>query len=172
MRASPPSHDGTTDSATVADARCERGRIGPVGTVARLGVGLTLLGLALFWRDPAWSDAAVGPVLAPALITGALWVRSRFRTAPLRATGPVAHGVNLAIVALLFALPATAGATFLFYGTSMLVAAARRGRGCEVTAISNALLGRDDQVGCPLFEPIDALEARRTPRRAGVRARP
>jgi hypothetical protein len=42
----------------------------------------------------------------------------------------------------------------------MLVAAARRGGGCEVTAISNALLQRDDQLGCPLFAPLDVAEAR------------
>jgi hypothetical protein len=60
----------------------------------------------------------------------------------------------------LFSLPATAGASFLFYGASMLVAAARRGGGCQVTAISNALLKRDDQVGCPLFAPLDIAEVR------------
>lgn len=41
----------------------------------------------------------------------------------------------------------------------MLVAAFRRSGGCEVTAISNALLGRDDQVGCALFAPVDLAEA-------------
>jgi hypothetical protein len=32
--------------------------------------------------------------------------------------------------------------------------------GCEVTAIANALLRRDDQVGCPLFAPVDLVEQR------------
>ena len=30
--------------------------------------------------------------------------------------------------------------------------------GCEVTAVSNWLRRRDDQVGCPLFAPFDALD--------------
>jgi len=30
--------------------------------------------------------------------------------------------------------------------------------GCEVTAVLNWLRGRDDQVGCPLFAPFDALD--------------
>jgi len=34
--------------------------------------------------------------------------------------------------------------------------------GCEVLAVSNWLLGRDDQVGCLIFSPLDALEARLT----------
>ena len=33
--------------------------------------------------------------------------------------------------------------------------------GCEATVVSNLILGRDDQIGCPAFTPIDALEARR-----------
>ena len=33
--------------------------------------------------------------------------------------------------------------------------------GCEATVISNAILGRDDQIGCPLFPPIDEAEAPR-----------
>lgn len=46
-------------------------------------------------------------------------------------------------------------------GVSMLVAAARRSGGCEVTAVANAVLGRDDQAGCVLFGPIDAAEGDR-----------
>ena len=84
------------------------------------------------------------------------------RPAPLRAIGPLAHLLNLVVAAVLFALPATAGPTFVFYGASMLVAALRRTGGCEVTAISNLLLHRGDQIGCALFGPIDRLERQRT----------
>jgi hypothetical protein len=42
----------------------------------------------------------------------------------------------------------------------MLVAVARRSGGCELTAISNAVLGRYDQVGCVLFAPLDLAESR------------
>jgi hypothetical protein len=61
-------------------------------------------------------------------------------------------------VPLIF-IPATAGAAFLFYGSSMLIAGVRRNGGCEITALSNALLRRDDQVGCLLFAPIDIAES-------------
>lgn len=132
--------------------------IGPVGTLARAGVGLAFVGLALFWRDPVWLDAVLGLVIAPALVLGAMSWRARRSPQPLRATGPVGHAANLAIVIPLFAVPATAGAAFLFYGASMLLAAARRNGGCEVTAFSNAALGRDDQVGCALFAPVDLAE--------------
>jgi hypothetical protein len=51
-------------------------------------------------------------------------------------------------------------AALLFYGTAMLVAALREYASCEVLAVSNWLLRRDDQVGCLLFEPIDRAERR------------
>jgi hypothetical protein len=41
---------------------------------------------------------------------------------------------NIVIAAVLFALPTTAGPTFVVYGTSMLVATLWRAGGCEVTA--------------------------------------
>jgi hypothetical protein len=42
----------------------------------------------------------------------------------------------------------------------MLLAALRGYSGCEVTAISNWILGRDDQVGCLVLSPVDDLERR------------
>jgi hypothetical protein len=134
--------------------------IGPAGIIARVVVGLTLLGLAVVWRTPDWGDAVLGLVVVPVLVTAALWLRARGRAGPLRATGPLAHVGNAVVLVPLFLLPATAGPAFVFYGVSMLVAAATRSGGCEVTAISNALLRRDDQVGCPLFAPVDLVEQR------------
>jgi hypothetical protein len=68
------------------------------------------------------------------------------------------------VVAALYATPwyaprlgFTSDAALLFYGASMLLAAARGYAGCEVLAVSNWLLRRDDQVGCVLFTPVDAL---------------
>jgi hypothetical protein len=46
----------------------------------------------------------------------------------------------------------------------MLLAALRGYAGCEVLAISNWLLRRDDQVGCLVLSPIDELERRRRQR--------
>ncbi|MFL5856174.1 MAG: hypothetical protein ACJ76M_09375 [Solirubrobacteraceae bacterium] len=138
------------------------GRIGPIGVAARLIVGITLIVLALFWRDPHWRDAALGLLAFPGVIATALWLRARARRSALRAVGPVAHLLNIVVAAVLFALPATAGPTFVFYGASMLVAALRGTGGCEVTAISDLLLHRDDQIGCALFGPVDLRERERT----------
>jgi len=41
--------------------------------------------------------------------------------------------------------------------TGTLLAAARGYAGCEVLTVSNWLPHRDDQVGCVLFTPVDAL---------------
>jgi hypothetical protein len=66
----------------------------------------------------------------------------------------------------------TSDAALLFYGASMLLAAARGYAGCEVLAVSNWLLRRDDQVGCLVFSPIDGLERRAEPTGAADRGRP
>jgi hypothetical protein len=50
----------------------------------------------------------------------------------------------------------------LFYGATLLVAAWWGQLGCEATVLSNSILGRDDQIGCPVFSPIDEAEARST----------
>jgi hypothetical protein len=52
----------------------------------------------------------------------------------------------------------TSDAALVFYGASMLLAAMRGYGGCEVLAVSNWLLHRDDQVGCMVLSPIDHLE--------------
>ncbi len=157
-----------TRDLTEADLPRKRSPIGPIGRVARLGVGLALISLALFWRDPDWTDAVLGLIVAPAVVLGAMAWRAHRYPVPLRAVGPLGHAINLAIGIPLLVLPATAGAAFLFYGASMLLAAARGFGGCEVTAVSNAVLGRDDQVGCALFAPVDLAEqATAERRRAG-----
>lgn len=143
-----------------ASSSCAPNSIGVAGRFARLAVGLAFIGLALFWRNPDWEDFVLGLVVAPLLVVGLLAFRAHRVRRPLRATGLLGHAANLVILIPLFALPATAGAAFLFYGASMLFAAARAAGTCEVTAISNAVLGRDDQIGCPLFWPVDAAEAR------------
>ncbi|MDP8928339.1 MAG: hypothetical protein M3O70_07115 [Actinomycetota bacterium] len=49
----------------------------------------------------------------------------------------------------------------------MLLAALRGYAGCEVLSVSNWLLGRDDQLGCILFSPLDHLEKKASQRRTG-----
>ncbi|MGH2984163.1 MAG: hypothetical protein ACRDK5_07905 [Solirubrobacterales bacterium] len=156
--------DGGRRNLTRVELRGEP--IGPAGRLARLGVGLAFIALAVFWRDPDWRDAVIGLLVAPAALLGLTAWRAQRNPAPLRATGPVGHALNLAVIIPAFLWAPTAGAAFLFYGASMLLAAVRGNGGCEVTALSNAVLGRDDQVGCALFAPVDlaegALEGRRT----------
>jgi hypothetical protein len=149
---------GVIDNATYALRDCTE--IGPAGVVARAAVGFAFAYLAFFWNDPGWADPLFGFVVIPAAVTALLALRARRTQRPLLATGPLGHLANAALFVPLFAHPATVGTALLFYGGSMLIAAARRTGGCEVTAISNALLGRDDQVGCVLFAPVDLAEAR------------
>ena len=142
--------------------------LGPVGRVARVVVGILFVYLAFFWRDPDWVDPVLGLVVMPGVVLAGILLWTRRWPQPIRATGPLGHALNLAVLIPLFALPATAGGAFLFYGSSMLVAAANRGGACEMTAVSNTLLGRDDAVGCPLFGPLDAVEAWARARARGV----
>jgi hypothetical protein len=85
--------------------------------------------------------------------------RRRHTTGP-RYTGPLAIVLNCAVIVLLLVNPYTGGGAELFYGTSLLVGAWSRRPDCEATVLSNWILSRDDQVGCPVFTPIDAAEAR------------
>lgn len=135
-------------------------RIGPLGTAARVGVGLALLG-SVAWGHLTrgfhpWSWA-LGLLGFPVLLVAWQWLRARRRPTRLEATGPVGHVLNLAVFLVLCLLEPTSDATLVFYGASMLLAALRGYAGCEVPAVSNWLLGRDDQIGCALFWPVDRL---------------
>ncbi len=143
--------------------------IGPIGTTARTIVGTLLVGsvvqghLAGPFRPAAW---ALGLLGFPGLLLGWQWLRARRTPTPLRATGPAAHALNVAVFVGLYVLEPTSDAALLFYGASMWLAAVRGYAGCEVLAVSNWLLRRDDQIGCAVFWPVDQLEQRRTARRA------
>jgi hypothetical protein len=145
-------------------------RIGPLVTALRVAVAVGLLYLAggadgLSW-GVEWYDAVGGLVALPALtILLGLGAR-RYAAKPLRFTGPAGHALNCVVIVALVANPYTGGAATLFYATTLLVAAWRGQPGCEITVLPNWILRRDDQVGCPLFAPIDALEARQRTRRA------
>jgi hypothetical protein len=114
------------------------------------------------FQPAAW---ALGLVGFPAVLLGWQWLRARRNPAQFLAIGPVGFAVNIGVFLVLFltpwyapALAVTSNATQLFYGASMLLAAARGYAGCEVLAVSNWILRRDDQVGCIIFWPIDHLE--------------
>jgi hypothetical protein len=146
-----------------------RRAIGPIGTTARLLVGGLFVGSVTWghldreFHPSAWLLGLVG---FPALLVAGQWLWARRSPTPLRATGPVAHALNVAVFVVLYLLEPTSDAALLFYGASMWLAAARGYAGCEVLAVPNWLLRRDDQVGCAVFWPIDQLEQHRTARRA------
>jgi hypothetical protein len=135
-------------------------QIGALGTIARIIVGALLLGsviqghVARGFHLSAWLLGLVG---FPAVVAGLQWLRARRTPTRLEATGVVGHAVNLAVFLALYLSEPTSDAALLFYGASMWLAAVLGYAGCEVLAASNWLLGRDDQVGCALFWPVDQL---------------
>jgi hypothetical protein len=153
-------------------------QIGYVGTAFRVVLGVVLLffgaqgsrfilihGHFRFAFDGL--SVLVGVVLA-AVVLAAHWLLLRHRATPLRATGPVGTTINFLVIAALLFAPSYAprvyfvgGGAAVFYGVSMLLAALRGTRACELLTISNWVLGRDDQVGCPVLTPLDNLEVRR-----------
>ena len=147
-----------------------RRRIGPLATGLRVAVAVGLLFLAGGADGPSWGvewyDLVGGLVALPALTILLGLAARRYAARPLRFTGPAGHVLNCVVIVALVVNPYTGGAATLFYATTLLVAAWRGQPGCEITVLSNRTLGRDDQVGCPLFAPIDALEARQRTRRA------
>lgn len=141
----------------------DKRRIGPIGTTLRIVVGLGLLYLAagasgLSWQGE-WHDALLGLVALPAIMVTLGLAARRYIAGPVRFTGPLGIAVNCAVIVALVSNPYTGGGATLFYAATLLVAAWRGQPGCEATVISNLILGRDDQVGCPTFTPIDELEA-------------
>lgn len=139
-------------------------RIGPVGTAVRAAGGLGIVYLAgavdgLPW-DLNWYDPIVGLVLLPAIMIAVGLAVRRYATGPIRFTGPVGIALNFAVIVALVSSEYTAGGAALFYGASMLVAAWLRQPGCEATVVSNLVLHRDDQIGCPTLSLIDKAEAR------------
>ena len=127
------------------------------GTVSRVLVGSTLVVMAtVVWRAD-WLELLIGLVALPAVATLVMSLRDR-SARPLR-LGAAGHLITVAHVAVTVSIVPEAAA--LFYGSMALVAGLQGNRGCEITALANWLRGRDDQVGCPLFEPFDALDRRR-----------
>ncbi len=133
-------------------------QIGKLGTGARVLAGAAMLYGAFAIDGLQLSDVILGAVVFPGTVLLGQWLRSRGNSEPLRATGVTGHLINNAIVIALIVIPPTRDAMLLFYGASMLLAAWRGYAGCEVLAVSNWVLRRDDQVGCLLFSPIDSFE--------------
>lgn len=142
-------------------------RIGLIGTISRVAVGLGLLALALVEERGGhltWGiqlhEAVLGLVVFPSVMVAVVLIARRSSDGPIHFTGSVGLMVNCAVLVALFSIPYTRGAAALFYGASLLVAAWRGLPGCEATILPNLLFGRDDQIGCPIFSPVDVAEAR------------
>jgi hypothetical protein len=144
--------------------------IGLLGTSARTVVGIALLtsvigGHAMLgWHVLPWLLALV---VFPGVLVVWHGLRARRGAPTLQATGPMGHTINIGVFFALYltpwyapALAATSDAALIFYGASMLLAALRGYAGCEVLAVSNWLLRRDDQIGCVVFWPIDRADQR------------
>jgi len=157
-----------------------RRQIGGIGTAARVVLGLALLALGVTGGRVSVMNGQVGigfePISVvvgvvgfPAVVLALQWLRARVVPTRLEATGPGSTALNMLVLAALLLTPwyapplaFTSVAALVFYGASMLLAALRGYSGCEVTAISNSILGRDDQVGCLVLSPVDDLERRLT----------
>lgn len=159
-------------------ANTRRRQIGSIGTAARVVLGLAFLVLGLtggrvsvmhgqvgIGFEPISVD--VGLIGFPAAVLAWQWLRARIVPTRLQATGPGSTALNMLVLAALLLTPwyapplsITSVAALVFYGASMLLAALRGYSGCEVTAISNWILGRDDQVGCLVLSPVDDMERR------------
>jgi hypothetical protein len=155
-----------------------RRQIGAIGTTARIVLGLLffcggLIGHRLFVVHGEIRTAfepfpvALGLIAFPAAVLALQWLRTRITPTRLEATGPVSTTINIVVLVALVLTPLyapplsfTSNAALVFYGASMLLAAVRGYSGCEVLAVSNWILGRDDQVGCLVLSPIDNLERR------------
>jgi hypothetical protein len=141
----------------------KRRGIGPVGTALRVVTGLWLLYLPLGAGGPSdwgveWYDPVIGFVALPAITLLLGLAARRFAGRAVQFNGPLGVATNVIVIVALVSNPYAGGGATLFYGAALLVAAWRGQAGCEATVLPNLILGRDDQIGCPMFSPIDALE--------------
>lgn len=151
--------------------------IGPIGTASRIVLGTVLFVFGAIGArievmhgalhlQPDWAGLAVGLIAYPALILAFQWAWSRRAGFRIDETGPLATLINVVgtlglVIVTIYFIPAVAflgTGALVFYGASMWLAAVRGYAGCEVLAISNLLLRRDDQIGCLWLSPIDVLE--------------
>jgi 4-amino-4-deoxy-L-arabinose transferase-like glycosyltransferase len=154
--------------------------IGPLGTVSRVAVGLAAIVVPIASSGIGWWDWAIlnAFVVVAAAVAGLVIAGfARYAPAAFASRHAICSPPACSLVALLVGLsygmsaitPADGDVVFwVWVGASLLVGAAAGHGGCEVLAFPNAFTGRRDQIGCLLFTPIDAAEARyrtRTSRR-------
>lgn len=149
-------------------ARGRRRQIGPWGTATRAVTGVAAIasGVVVPHENPlldlpgAASDllgVLVGTVLAPAVLTLAIWVRGR--NAPRLHLG---HGAASAVTVLAIgALQFYPVVVWVGVGAPLVLLAVVGRSGCELLAVPNLVLRRDDYLFCLPFSPIDTWESRR-----------
>lgn len=142
--------------------------LGPVGTMARVGLGLGLVGSVVQGQlttrlvPATW---VLGLVVFPGLALAWHGWRIHRHSAPFYDTSPLSFALSIALPIALYltwwyapAVSAASDGTLVFVGLSMVLAALRSQGGCEMLAASNWLLHRRDQIACAIFTPVDARE--------------
>lgn len=141
--------------------------IGPWGTAARsvAATGSFVWALAVPHNHPLgqvpgtgvlWWNLLLGLVLIPS--AGTLALRLRGRDAATLSTG---HATQcLAVFAFFVFAQVLPVAMLLALAANFVVQVVRGDGGCELLAIPNWVLHRNDRLFCLVFTPIDAFEAR------------
>lgn len=142
--------------------------IGPIGTMARIGLGLGLVGSVVYGQLAtrlAPATWALGLIGFSAIALTWHWWRIRRHPTPFQDTSPLSFALSVALPLALYltwwyapTFSVTSDAILIFVGLSMVLAALRSYAGCELLAFSNWLLRRHDQLACAVFTPIDSLE--------------
>ncbi len=134
-----------------------RRAIGPIGTSVRVLLGIGAFLSAFFPVRPYGWQVAVGLVGLPAVVVAWQALRARGNPEPARDHG-LGVVVSLVLGVALLGPDLTRPVGLLFCAVSLLVAGIRGYGGCEISAIGNWLLRRDDQVGCVVLSPVDVAE--------------
>jgi hypothetical protein len=141
----------------------------PVGRVLRTLLGLVLMVYAapVYFRVPV--RVAVGSLL---LMLGLIGVYSLIHIVVSRRIvrfGPCSGAVvGLALLVALYLAGGSRSPIFghgkgqlaavTFLGISLMIAGVRAVPGCELMAIPGALFGKDTELACLIFSPLDTLE--------------
>ncbi|HEX2104793.1 MAG TPA: hypothetical protein VHF51_14145 [Solirubrobacteraceae bacterium] len=146
--------------------------IGPLGTTARVALGLTAIVASIASAGIGWWDwATLNAFVIVGAAAAGLVIAGFERNAPdaFASRRSICSPPGCSLIALLVGLayamsaftPADGDVVFwVWLGASLLTGAAAGYGGCEVLAFPNAFTGRRDRIGCLLFTPVDAAEAR------------
>jgi hypothetical protein len=159
---------------TVSNPRERRRALGPIGTAARAIAGGLLILVPIASDGLARWDAFGALIVLPALSLALGQLLAAGVTRLAEVTGRLASDVTrtwsvhlsalvlilVSATALTYVTPIDAGAIWLFFGVSLVVAAVRGDAGCEAVAIPNAIFRRRERIGCVVFVLVDSLEGR------------